>query len=229
MKQILVWSGSALALASIFSTPSLAAGSDGSGLPSQVPQHPVAGKIFSDEEKLQILDKDATAYLQAQGGKIPTKEDLISWFMQRYKKDEALAKIWLDKLEALQQKKKQRHQAVIQAFAKLTKEQSDKFQELLRWAGGSNVNLETREGAAALWKQMERLDKTQLNLTHVPEYIQEFLLGFWPWQPDEGIHDLDDYRQQDGGARKLQAYFQPRQAPEQPEKKQPAPEDLFAQ
>ncbi|MGL5785060.1 MAG: hypothetical protein ACRCYZ_06390 [Alphaproteobacteria bacterium] len=126
MKQILVWPGGVLVLASIFSTAAQAGvGSVGvnqgkkitstagerraSEPPSYaVPlsQGPVAKKILSEEEKLKILHQDSIAYVSTQGGKRFKEADWVSWFMKRYGKDEAFAKTWLAKLKVYDAKLK---------------------------------------------------------------------------------------------------------------------------
>ncbi|MGL4426532.1 MAG: hypothetical protein ACRCUQ_02095 [Alphaproteobacteria bacterium] len=125
MKQILVWAGSVLALASIFSTPSQAGDSGRSSMgaregqkvstslyaptsrerrasapPPQIQApNPVAEKILSEEELLKKLYADLMEYkakFKIQNSKPPTDADWIAWLMAK----ESLAKNWLAKLKA---------------------------------------------------------------------------------------------------------------------------------
>ncbi|MGL5720248.1 MAG: hypothetical protein ACRCYP_05595 [Alphaproteobacteria bacterium] len=128
MKQLIVWSGSVLALASIFSTPSQAGDSGRSSMgaregqkistslyvptsrerkasapPAPQIQSPnsVAEEILSDEEMLKKLYADLMEY-KAKNSVTLKDADWIKWLMAK----ESLAKIWLAKLKAYHAKLK---------------------------------------------------------------------------------------------------------------------------
>ncbi|MGL4824902.1 MAG: hypothetical protein ACRC4G_01715, partial [Alphaproteobacteria bacterium] len=127
MKQLIVWSGSALALASIFSTPSQAGDSGRSSMGARegqkvstslssptsrerrasAPLAPqiqapssVAEEILSEEEWLKKLYDDAKVYAKSQAGKTLKDADWIAWLMAK----ESLARNWLAKLKAYHNK-----------------------------------------------------------------------------------------------------------------------------
>ncbi len=128
MKQILVWAGSVLALASIFSTPSQAGDSGRSSMGARegqkvstslyaptsrdrrasAPLAPqiqspssVAEEILSDEEVLKKLYADLMEYKAKNS--VPLKDaDWIKWLMAK----ESLARNWLAKLKAYHAKLK---------------------------------------------------------------------------------------------------------------------------